>query len=409
MSHSEADIDDLTDSFEQSVLSDRFLAEHELNVHDFLSPIAYSSRQSSPTFHDLSPPDLTPQVNPPFDKIETDRISHITLGNNYRILKTPAPIMEKLAVCRKFGGYPHENGSIFLQEFESFATLHNIFPQEHPRRIAALHLHLTGPAVTWFNSLAPYKKESWESFIQIFKDKYVNLDWQNPTILMENEVFENLKLSPGQSLEDYHCQLVEKAQLLSKPDHEILCKFIKGLPDKLAFFVRAGSHKNSASALSAAKMGEACGYRLHDELTVSAATKSTNNRQLGSEKSEISELHSQVKNLSEMVEKLAAVKDASRHRTPNFSRQNRSSNTYHNFAQQSRVQNAREQNSFSCYKCKGLNHIQRHCLWNGHGQTNEHVQCQLCNQFGHGANQCLKLGNIQHPRDTGHAPSGERH
>ena len=201
MSHWEAELDDLTsdsssssisvhnssETLSQSVLSDRFLAEHELSVHDFLSPVGHSSRQSSPNYPDLSPPDLTPQVDPPFDKIETDSISHNTLGKNYRILKTPAPIMEKLAVCRKFGGYPHENGSIFLQEFESFATLHNILPQEHQRRIAALHLHLTGPAVTWFNSLTPNQKESWESFIQIFKDKYVNLDWQNPTILMEKK------------------------------------------------------------------------------------------------------------------------------------------------------------------------------------------------------------------------------
>ena len=401
MSSSETELDYLISDLEQSV---------DLSVHNFLSSLEHLTRQSSPNHSDseeelrsLSPPELTPQATPLFGRTQTHTL------DNCSVPKTPVPIMEKLAVCRKFGGYPHENGSIFLQEFESFATLHNILPQEHQRKIAALHLHLTGPAVTWFNSLTANQKESWESFIKIFKDKYVNLDWQNPTILMENEVFENLKLSPGQSLEDYHCQLVEKAQLLSKPDHEILCKFIKGLPAKLAFFVRAGSHKNSASALSAAKMGEACGYRIHEEITV-AATKCTNNKPPASEKSEISELRSEVKNLSEMVEKLALVKNqsSSRHRTPSFSRQNRPLNTYQKFPQQSPVQNPRDQNSFSCYKCKGLNHIQRNCMWNGQGETNEHVQCQLCNQFGHGANQCLKLGNLQNPGDIGHAPSGAR-
>jgi hypothetical protein len=30
-------------------------------------------------------------------------------------------IMEKLALCRKFRGYPCENGLVFLREFESFA------------------------------------------------------------------------------------------------------------------------------------------------------------------------------------------------------------------------------------------------------------------------------------------------
>ncbi|CAC5390240.1 unnamed protein product [Mytilus coruscus] len=178
--------------------------------------------------------------------------------------------MEKLAPCRKFGGYPHENGLVFLREFDSFATLHNIMPYENQRRIAAFHLQLTGPALTWFNSLTFNDKSSWEKLIELFKRKYVNLDWQSPTIMLENEVFEHIKLSPGQALEDFYCQLVEKAQLLHKADHDILTKFIKGLPEKLAFFVRAGNHKDSNSAVSAAKMGEAYGYRLHDEISVSA-------------------------------------------------------------------------------------------------------------------------------------------
>jgi hypothetical protein len=45
--------------------------------------------------------------------------------------------------------------------------------------------------------------------------------------------------------------------LLHKQDHEVLAKFIKGLPEKLTFFVHAGNPKDSATALSAARMGEA--------------------------------------------------------------------------------------------------------------------------------------------------------
>ena len=65
--------------------------------------------------------------------------------------------MEKLASCRKFGGYPHEKASQFLAEFESYAILHNIMPDEDARKIAVLHLHLCGPALTWFNSLGSDK------------------------------------------------------------------------------------------------------------------------------------------------------------------------------------------------------------------------------------------------------------
>ncbi|CAC5397594.1 unnamed protein product [Mytilus coruscus] len=51
----------------------------------------------------------------------TPRLEHTSIP---RIVHTT--IMEKLAPCRKFGGYPHENGLVFLREFDSFATLHNI-------------------------------------------------------------------------------------------------------------------------------------------------------------------------------------------------------------------------------------------------------------------------------------------
>jgi hypothetical protein len=34
--------------------------------------------------------------------------------------------MEKLGTCRKFSGYPRENGAKFLREVESFSTLHEL-------------------------------------------------------------------------------------------------------------------------------------------------------------------------------------------------------------------------------------------------------------------------------------------
>ncbi|CAC5399301.1 unnamed protein product [Mytilus coruscus] len=152
--------------------------------------------------------------------------------------------MEKLANCRKFGGYPHENAAIFISEFESYATLHNISPLDDNRKIASLHLHLTGPALTWFNALSSEHKSSWDSIVELFQTKYFDLDWQSPTLMLDSEIFENLSLSSG-------------------------------LPEQLAFFVRAGNRKDSPSALAAAKMGEAYGtgrwnYRLLRLLTLNA-------------------------------------------------------------------------------------------------------------------------------------------
>ncbi|CAC5414434.1 unnamed protein product [Mytilus coruscus] len=182
---------------------------------------------------------LVPSINTPKNSVP--------LANQPGIfLRDSDAIMEKLAACRKFGGYPHENASVFMKEFTSFATLHKIDHADDQRMIAAFHLNLTGPALTWFNSLDAGSKRTWRQFLAIFDEKYTELDWQSQTI-------------------------VEKAQILKKKDHEILSQFIKGLPEQLAFFVRAGTHKDSASALSAAKMGEAYGYRKDDVVCVAAA------------------------------------------------------------------------------------------------------------------------------------------
>ena len=76
-------------------------------------------------------------------------------------------------------------------------------------------MHLTGPALTWFNSLNSEQKTAWKTFRKHFKSKYVQFDWQSPNVMLENENFEQLKLSPGQAIEDFHCQLVEKGQLVN--------------------------------------------------------------------------------------------------------------------------------------------------------------------------------------------------
>ncbi|CAC5381721.1 unnamed protein product [Mytilus coruscus] len=65
------------------------------------------------------------------------------------------------------------------------------------RKIAALHLHLTGPALTWFNALLSEHKSSWDSIVQLFQTKYVDLDWQSPTVMLDSEMFEDVSLSSG--------------------------------------------------------------------------------------------------------------------------------------------------------------------------------------------------------------------
>lgn len=79
---------------------------------------------------------------------------------------------------------------------------------------AAFHLNLTEPALTWFNTLGSTYTASWQGVLQIFKEKYIDLGRQYPTVFLESETFHNMKLSKGQVLEDFYGQTIEKGQIL---------------------------------------------------------------------------------------------------------------------------------------------------------------------------------------------------
>ena len=108
--------------------------------------------------------------------------------------------MSKFGKCRELNGYPNENGKNFLDEFESFAVLNDL--TSNKRRIAAFHLQLQGPALTWFLSLSELARNSWDMIIVLFKEKYINFNWQSSTVMIESEMFQQLSLKTGQQLEE---------------------------------------------------------------------------------------------------------------------------------------------------------------------------------------------------------------
>ncbi|CAC5389105.1 unnamed protein product [Mytilus coruscus] len=54
-------------------------------------------------------------------------------------------------------------------------------------------------------------------------------------------------------------------------------------------------------------------------------------------------------------------------------------------------QQSDQRQSSGCYKCSCTGHAKRYCNWNGSGTISAEISCQLCNQSGHGAGQCLKF------------------
>ncbi|CAC5394396.1 unnamed protein product [Mytilus coruscus] len=283
----------------------------------------------------------------------TSTPSIINSSSKYRSIA----VMEKLGTCRKFAGYPKDNGTKFLREFESFCKLHEL-DILNEKTVAAFHLHLEGPALTWFNGLSP--DLSWTTVKRLFTDRYVQIGWQHPSVVIESETFHNMQLGPTQEIEDFSCQVLEKGQILAKPEHEIMFRFINGLPEKLAFYVRTSHPKTQSEALSFAKAGEAYKYRIHEQCAAVGKGPSFRNAQ----SEDISEMKSQIYELTSMMKKL----------TPDKA-----------------FQQSDQRQSSGCYNCSCTGHAKRYCNWNGSGTISAEISCQLCNQSGHGAGQCLKF------------------
>jgi hypothetical protein len=165
-----------------------------------------------------------------------------------------------------------------------------------------------------------------------------------------------MKLSKGQVLEDFYGQTIEKGQILKKQDHEILSQFIKGLPDKLAFFVRAGTHKDSTSTLAAAKMGKVYRNREDDNILVAAA-KPAPSSPSEPKKTWAFDLQKQVQELTKVVSELKLQPKASQNHTPQSQQDTtrRKFRPQHDFSTPSQNQQSRRVQI--CYKCRAPGHI----------------------------------------------------
>ena len=124
------------------------------------------------------------------------------------------------------------------------------------------------------------------------------------------------------------------------------------MPDKMAFFVRAGQPTGTQEALISAKMAEACGYRQHDQLVnalkfghkrKSSQAQETSKTSSASDEV-IKELQNHVAVLTDLVKSNMAVKEV-----PNTGAK----------------REYNDKSRFECRKCRGLGHFQGSCNWNG--------------------------------------------
>lgn len=414
--HTLSDISD-SDSDNQSILTPNFLQLHEFrnnsSLHSITPPILHKFSESPINSEQTTPPNLQrgglqsdsqPEELPPIPPLnlsDTDTtFPNISNSTHQNLVSN----MNKLAKCRDFNGYPQDNAKQFLAEFESYSILNELHLSDK-RKIAAFHLQLRGPALSWFSALSDEAKRSWDTIVVLFKEKYVNFNWQCSKAMMESELFHNITLQPGQNIEDYFSSIVDKGQLLQKPEHEIMAKFIAGLPNKMAFFVRAGHPTDTQTALTSAKMAEACGYRDHSESVnaIDSARKQKPYQKIqGTTDPAVEDLRKQIENLTEIVTKQekpsASVSASSQSEIDVLKAQvktltdlvlSRKDNKRH-APPPKKIDTPQFDKKIECFHCKGLGHTRTYCNWIGVGTTTNTV-CQLCQQNGHEALACKVL------------------
>ena len=153
-----------------------------------------------------------------------------------------------------------------------------------------------------------------------------------------------------------------------------MLRFIDGLPHELRYFVRAGSPSTLQSALTAARKGEAFGYR------ASATQSCLNIPGAAAAAPTMTELATKVNELTEMVKELTH-KQTLPHQQPQYmpTRPQRFAD-YNNQQHQFR----------GCNKCKSSGHTAQQCYKQPEARPRPDLQCYNCGQFGHGSKCCTK-------------------
>lgn len=155
-----------------------------------------------------------------------------------------------------FSGLMAESATDFLNEFEAHLILNNIDACS-PKSAAAFQLQLKGPALTWFRTLSAQDRPNYNAIRPQFLKEYNDVN--SPALVAEEAIFGSLSLQPTQEIEEFHSVVLRKGSRLQKSERDMLHRFIEGLPDQLAFFVRAGRVHSLRDALHTAKIGEAHG------------------------------------------------------------------------------------------------------------------------------------------------------
>ena len=124
--------------------------------------------------------DLTWSTVIQIDPDDTPMFQHRSF-QTYSLVKRSSPntgISDNVTL-RKFSGFSSENGINFLLEFESFCSYQNLYSDG--RKV--FHLHLSGPALIWFNALELENKLTLFALKGAFTAQYAKHGMLNPDLV----------------------------------------------------------------------------------------------------------------------------------------------------------------------------------------------------------------------------------
>lgn len=144
----------------------------------------------------------------------------------------PGPSPSKAVHITKFAGHSHEDPNKLLDDLDSYLILHGIKMNVTDRRCVALHLHLTGPALSWYQRLDDQVKYNWQALRNAFLQRYNDME---RTYSTDIEKFHSLTLKPAQHIEDFYSIVLNLGTRLQLGVRDIMYRFIAGLPERLSF------------------------------------------------------------------------------------------------------------------------------------------------------------------------------
>ena len=158
---------------------------------------------------------------------------------------------------KQYSGYKSEDHQEFMENLDAYFCANNI--DSDSRKIGIFRCYINGPAKTWFRYLGNDQKDTWEHVETAFNQKFAS-ELSSTERQLKSAEFLRLSWQQGQRLDDFCDNVISKGKALGKDDVELIAQFISGLPQQLAFFVRARNPDTLDQALETARSGEMFGY-----------------------------------------------------------------------------------------------------------------------------------------------------